>query len=347
MNNYKPENLQLETEFYADRFYFSYSSMNKLLYSPQLFYRDYVLKQREEESSPALLQGKLIHCLLLDRDAFDKNFLLLPSNMPSDNPKKIVDAVFNNYLNMEPTITDAGDTTVPSPYLEDHSDIILELLKEMNLHQSLKTDQQRLDKILTDANKDYFEFLLKKDGKDIVDIPTLEYCTEVMELVKANPTAAQLLGLEPEENVQVFNELQIKRDLEVYPFGVKGIVDNIKIDSDKKVIYITDLKTSSKTLQDFPETVQFYNLWLQAAVYKYMVMWEFIYSNNLNALEWKIEFTFLVVDKYKQIYPFTVSDDTMAEWERKMSQTFSEVGWHYNTRRYDLPYKFANNIVTL
>jgi hypothetical protein len=347
MNNYKPENLQLETEFYAEKFYFSYSSMNKLLYSPQLFYKDYVLKQRDEESSPALLQGKLIHCLVLNPETFDNNFLLLPSNMPSDNPKKIVEAVYENNKNMQLDSTDTGGTEIPSPCLEDHSQVILDLLKEMNLHQSLKTDQQRLEKILTDANKEYFNFLALKNGKDIVDIPTLEYCTQAADLLKENPKASHALGLTPQPNVQVFNELQMKRELEVYSFGIKGIVDNIRIDSNKKIIYINDVKTTSKTLQDFPETVEFYNLWLQAAMYKNMVTWEFIYSNNLNALEWKVEFTFLVIDKYKQIYPFTVSEVTMSAWERRMSETFSEAAWHYASRRYDLPYKFANDNVML
>lgn len=343
----KPENLQLETEFYAEKFYFSYSSLNKLLYSPQLFYRDYILKQRDEETSPALLQGKIIHCLLLDENTFDDKFLLLPSNMPSDNPKKVVDAVYDHYINMEPLITETGKTAIPSPYLDDHKDKILDVLKEINLHQSLKTDEQRLEKILTDANREYFTFLALKKGRDIVDIPTLEYCTEIADLVRANQSASQLLGLEPTDSVQVFNETPLQTELEEYPFGIKGIVDNMKIDSDNKILHITDLKTSSKTLQEFPETVEFYNLWLQAAMYKKMVTHEFLYGNNLNPLEWKIQFTFLVIDKYKQIYPFTVSEVTMADWERRMNQTFTEANWHYDSRRYDLPYRFANNNVML
>ena len=343
----KTENLQMETEFYADKFYFSYSSLNKLMYSPQLFYRDYILKQREEETSPALLQGKLIHCLVLEPDAFDSKFLLLPSNMPSDNPKKVVDAVYEHYINMEPVTTETGGTGIPSPYLEDHSQKILDVLKEINLHQSLKTDEQRLEKILTDANKDYFQFLLRKDGKDIIDIPTYEYCTEVAELVRANQQVSRMLGLEPTENVQVLNETPIQIDLKAYPFGVKGIVDNIRIDNALKIIYINDVKTTSKTLIEFPETVEFYNLWLQAAMYKHMVEWEFIHLNQLSLADWTIEFSFIVIDKYKQICPFTVSDVTMAQWETKMAEVFTEANWHYNSKRYDLPYKLANRKVML
>ena len=101
--------------------------------------------------------------------------------------------------------------------LEDFKDEILDTLKEINLHQSLKTDEQRLEKILTDANKEYFQFLLKREGKDIVDIPTLEYCTEVAELLKQHPEVNDLLGLSANtESIQVFNELPIQAELETY-----------------------------------------------------------------------------------------------------------------------------------
>ena len=33
-----------EKEFYAKDFNFSYSSLNKLLFSPSLFYKDYILE---------------------------------------------------------------------------------------------------------------------------------------------------------------------------------------------------------------------------------------------------------------------------------------------------------------
>jgi len=35
-----------EEEFYNGDYSFSYTSLNKLLFSPQLFYKDYILKER-------------------------------------------------------------------------------------------------------------------------------------------------------------------------------------------------------------------------------------------------------------------------------------------------------------
>jgi len=344
MNETAVDKRLLEEKFYANKFFMSYSALNKLVYAPQLFYKHYVLRQRDDETTPALLQGKVIHCLLLDNGSFDKQFLLLPGNMPSDNPKKVVDKIFTHYLENPPA---EGEVNLP-PNLADYKDKILEILKEINLHQSLKTDEQRLEKILTDANKEYFQFLLKREGKDIIDIPTLEYCTEVTELLKQHPEVNDLLGISADaETVQVFNEIPIRAEIEGYSFGVKGILDNVKVDFEQKLILINDIKTTSKSLTDFKETIEFWNLWMQAALYDIMVRHEFLRSNGINESEWRIEFTFIVVDKYRQVYPFHVSPETMQQWKEKLDGKLKEAEWHYTSRRYDLPYELATNQVLL
>jgi hypothetical protein len=60
------QNKQKEEEFYAKDFNFSYSSLNKLLFSPSLFYKDYILWDRELRTDKHLVEGKLVHCLLFE-----------------------------------------------------------------------------------------------------------------------------------------------------------------------------------------------------------------------------------------------------------------------------------------
>ena len=59
-------------DFYEKKFYFSYSSLNKLLFSPRIFYKHYVLDQREDSTAQHLIEGSLLHCLLLE----PQNFLI-------------------------------------------------------------------------------------------------------------------------------------------------------------------------------------------------------------------------------------------------------------------------------
>ena len=84
-------NKQKEEEFYAKKdFCFSYSSLNKLLFSPSLFYKDYILFDREVRTDKHLIEGKLIHCLLFEPKEVDNKFSLMPGKSPSDNIRKVL-----------------------------------------------------------------------------------------------------------------------------------------------------------------------------------------------------------------------------------------------------------------
>ena len=335
-----------EENFYLKDFYFSYSSLNKLLYSPGIFYRHYVLGKKEDVETIATLMGKLTHCLLLDPDNFKNQFILLPGTQPSDNPKKVIEQVFQHQLNL----TTVGEFEEPAKnQLTDHKDTIIDILKEVNLYQSLKTDEQRIDKIITDSHQEYFEFLFNRQDKSIVDLPTHSACVDIVEQLKESDNVMTLLGkINLGENSQVFNEFGIQIEKEgSRSCGLKGILDNLVIDSTNKSIKINDLKTTSKTISEFRETVDFFKLWIQAALYKKLVMETFLLANNLNPDEWDIKFTFIVIDKYKQNYCFEVSKETMKAWEENLEKELEKADWHYSNNRFDLPYELAITDVLL
>ena len=350
-----PKTAQAENEFFARRFQMSYSGLNKLVYAPALFYKHYILNQRDEEMTPAILNGKVIHCLLLDDGSFDKQFVLLPGTMPSDNVKKVVNHVY------EHCVETTKEGSMCSNQLNSYSDVIVAKMQEMNFHQNLtddkkadangvkKTgDEKRVDKIVSDSTQEYFEFLFNKGDRDIVDIPTMEYCAEIVELLRSNDDVMQRLGLlDNPDHIQSMSEIMIEMNDEKLPFGFRGILDNVKIDHSTKTIFINDLKTTSKAVSDFPESVEFWNLWLQAAMYKKLVTQEFLINNDLNPKEWTIKFAFIVVDKYKQIYAFPVSDETMVNWELQLEVKINEAKWHFDNKRFDLPFQYATTEVTL
>ena len=80
-----------EEEFYADKdFCFSYSSLNKLLFTPSLFYKDYILKDREIKTDKHLIEGKALHCLMFEPEEFTTKFNVIPGKLPSDNIRKVL-----------------------------------------------------------------------------------------------------------------------------------------------------------------------------------------------------------------------------------------------------------------
>lgn len=324
---------ELEQEFYSKPFNISYSGLNKLLYSPKMFYNHYILKQREDRTDSHLIDGKVIHGLLLNDGSFEENFILLPSTLPTGNSRIVVDKVYSQVED-------------PST-LADYGTQILDTLKEINLHQSLKTDDQRLSKIITEETISYFEFLKSKGNRDLIDSETLQRCNEAVTLLKADTKVCELLGLyrSEMENIDMFNEIELSSDaVGIDNIGLKGVADSIQINHDKKIIYINDLKTTGKTITDFPETVKFYNYSIQAAIYTRLV--KEVYKHIITP-EWTVVFNFIVIDKYNQVYCFKVSDTTLEIWDFELSDRLVEMYWHYKNNNYSLPYNFATSQVIL
>jgi len=321
-------NSQEIRSFYEKKFYFSYSSLNKLLFSPRIFYKQYVLEQRDDTIAQHLIEGSLLHCLLLEPEKFNDNFIILPGSVPSGNNKQIVEEIFKLYeLRNDDSLK-----------FEDFEDDILQYLISINLHQSLKTDEKRIEKVITSDNKVYFDFLKKKGNKSVIDNDTLEKVKESVEYFKADKVCMALLNL---NSINTINELSLQYDLNNFDFGIKGIIDNINFDYEKKTVFINDLKTTSKPIQKFIETVDYYRYDLQGAMYVKLI-------NSLPEYkDWKIKFTFIVIDNFNQIYPFQVSDETMIKWQENLNKVLDIANYHYLNKEYGLPYDLANYNVIL
>lgn len=321
--------------FYKQKFYFSYSGINKLLFSPAMFYNHYVLNQREDSTDAHLVGGRVLHCLLFEPDKYNEYFISLPGKIPTDNQKKIIDNIFKYHLTV-------GNNTLT---LSDYSQDILTQLLTANLYQSLKTDQQRLDKILTEENKEYFEYLKLSLEKSIVDQPTLDGCKVSVEVLKNNSDIRALLQLDKDvedKTIEVYNELFVKADIDNLPFGFHGVLDNVVVDHNTKTIFINDLKTLGKSIQDFPDSVEYYRYWVQAVIYVLLAKEKFSITDD-----WNVQVTFIVIDKYNQVYPYQVSSETLAKWTDQFEDIVQKIKWHYENKRYDLPYELALGNVKL
>lgn len=325
-------------QFYKSDFYFSYSSINKLLYSPAAFYKHYILNQREDVVDAHLVAGKVLHCLLLEPEKFNDEFIVIPSNLPKDNNRLLVDEVFKVYQSQP-------DTDLK---MADFPDTIISVLVGINLHQSLKTDESRIAKMLTEQNIQYFEFLKVKQGKTIVDQSTLDTAKESVELLRNHAVVRSLLQLDnnKDENIKVYNEEGVQLKSSKYKFGFKGILDNVVMDYNTKTIFINDLKTTGKAIQDFPDSVQYYKYWIQAVMYKQLSLGKYL-KDLPDKLDWKVVITFIVIDRANLIYPFQVSDETLKVWEEDFRNILTVIDYHYTNKDFTLPYELATGNVKL
>jgi hypothetical protein len=329
----------MENDFYSKPFQFSYSSLNKLMWNPQAFYQMYVLGNREEKTESYLVNGKIVHALLLEPDKFNDQFIISPGKLPTDSLRSVIDRVYTHAQELQAN----GDQRTE---FTDFSDAVLDVLKDINLHQSLKTDQQRIDKVYTPEAISYWDFLKSKGNKTLIDQETYDFCKTGVDLIKMNPQICNLIGCNLTEfsNKEVFNELPVECNINNKHFGIKGIIDNLVIDHDAKTININDIKTTSKDLKDFPESIEFYNYWMQSAIYCTIIAIKFI---NLIDRGYSLKFNFVVIDKAYQVYAFPVSENTLNSWFNRLTETLDKAEWHYVNKSYDLPYDFAIGKVTL
>lgn len=296
------------------------------MFVPNTFYKHYILGEREDRLDSHLVEGRALHCLLLEQEKFDDLFVVSPNSLPGDNAKKVIDKVYA--LSCQDGCEGLS--------LSSHEEVILDILREINLHQSLKTDQQRVEKILTAENISYYEFLKSKGSKTVIDQETYDKLRGYVDIILSNESVTSLLQLgSPNSWSEVPLEAETK-----YGFGLKGIIDNYVYDPETKVVTINDFKTTGKTINEFKETVDYYKYWMQAAMYYKLI------EANFKGLS-EIRFNFIVIDKYQQVFAFPVCAATLHSWVWSLDEILVKANHHYVNRRYDLPYEFLVNNVTL
>jgi hypothetical protein len=328
-----------EKAFYDKKFYFSYSSLNKLLYDPKLFYSYYILNEKEEKTDAHLIEGRVLHCLLLQPEEFDNQFVVMPSSIPTANTKNIIDNLYKT----------RGESTD----LNDYKDEILAFLQMANLHQSLKTDQQRVEKIITDESITYWNYLISSQGKTVIDSEVYDRLVEAKEEIIKQERFKNLFSdvHAQESGLITANEMLLSYDLKNYQFGIKGIIDRLIVDPGKREVHIIDLKTTGKTHANFLESIEFYQYWLQATIYTLLAV-QYIADNKLISEEKlnqgvKVYFKFVVYDKLKNTCIFEVSESTLDEWYGRMEKALSIANYHYSNNKYQAPQEFDSGIVVI
>jgi hypothetical protein len=308
-------------------FLFSYSGLNKLLFSPKLFYSHYFLNEKEEKLDSYLIDGKVTHCYILEPEMIEEKFSVAPSKVPTDSVKKVLHAVHDR---------------VGGGSLGDHHPTILEVLIEENLYQSFNEDSKRLERIVTEDHQFYFDFISNKD-KTVVDEVTLARCKEQADIMM-NYEEVRIHLEETNNNPRyiVKNEdyLEVQdyyvKDTKLGPikFGLKGFIDRYVIDTENNTARIVDVKTTGKTIESFPtESIDYYKYWLQAAVYIRLI------QHTYNIPVENIDYSFWVIDKYQQACAFHLSDVTKFEYLTRLDEALVKAEYHFSNMDFSLPYE--------
>jgi len=179
--------------------------------------------------------------------------------------------------------------------------------------------------------------------KTIVDAASWDKCYAKAQAIWSNEKA--LFLLKPiNDTDEVRYELELSTRPDELQFGIKGIMDVIKVDRVNKTIYVSDIKSHGGKLKDFPASAEKYDYWLQPVIYKLLGL----SLLRKQAFDFKIVFNFIVVDQNDSVYCFPVGEETYAKWmEQLVYMINTEANYHLTTQDFTLPYQFANNLVSL
>jgi hypothetical protein len=318
------------------------SALKLLVDSPRKYFNHYVLNEKEKYSAKHFDEGSLVHCMVLEADELQNKFVNMGISVPTDSTRLCLE----HLLSLGRSASE----------LEEYAEEIINYLKDVNLHQSLVDDkkadkngvmltgdEKRLTKIINENSKEYFRIQIEGRDKTIVDVASWDKCYAKAQAVLSNPKASFLLNKQDETD-EVRTEIELSDRPDELQFGVKGILDAIRVDRINKVIYVSDLKTHNGKLKDFPDAVKKYNYWLQPVIYK-------ILANSLlrgRAFDYQVIFHYIVVDQNDDVYCFPVSEQTMDTWTEELTQMINtQVTYHINNKDFSLPYNFANNLISL
>lgn len=332
-----------ESNFYdgLDKLFLSPSALKMLVETPKKYHDYYVLGNKERKSAKFFDEGTLIHALVLEPETINDKFVKMGIATPSDSTKACLD----HLLSLERNASE----------LAEYTEEIVDYLKEINLHQSLVDDkkagkdgkmytgdEKRIAKIINENSSEYFRLMCEGREKVIVDAAMWDKCYAKAEELLKHPYVQMLLK---ETNTsELRTELELSTRIEDVKYGIKGILDIIKVDKEAKKIYVADLKTSSGGLKTFKDSVEKYGYWLQGAIYSAL-------AKSLavgGAMNFTIEVSFIVIDGDNQVYPFIVSEQSLVEWRIRMYELINkEIDYHITNKDFTLPYEYANNLITL
>ena len=185
------------------------------------------------------------------------------------------------------------------------------------------------------------------EGKEVIVLPKaqLEACKACLNSLYNNYSVKQLLSENLLEPKQFLNEIALFSDIEVtFPDGethkipFKGKLDQVIIDPEKKIIYLNDLKTTSKSCEVFMggiyEGEWFNGSWQKFHYFRqfsvYLLMLQMYCEQVLNLTDYNYMCNVIVVEttgeNRAKVYP--INNSYIQYGAKEFKELICRVAWH-------------------
>ena len=309
--------MDISIPYYEDFTRISNSNIGWFLNKGPAYLHKKLSGQLEDETSPSMTKGTMIHEYLLQPEEFQKDYVVWDKSRPSSvNEEKFCQALADS-LEIEP------NKSLLSAYKAAYS-------------TSGKSD----DKILSEATKkastlkEYIEFLKSGDQREMITPYSANQLMKIKENISNHKAACKLLL--PADNKNVFHEFHINweyisskyNDIE-FTCPCKSLLDSVTFDYDNKKVILMDLKTTSH-LHNFADAVNMYDYTRQLYFYTKALKWYITNELHENGETWRFEWYIIAIDSLtSDIRVFTFSyKQVYGENVEKVRDAIRDIVWH-------------------
>lgn len=309
--------MDISIPYYEDFTRISNSNIGWFLNKGPAYLHKKLSGQLEDETSPSMTKGTMIHEYLLQPEEFQKDYVVWDKSRPSSvNEEKFCQALADS-LEIEP------NKSLLSAYKAAYS-------------TSGKSD----DKILSEATKkastlkEYIEFLKSRDQREMITPYSVTQLMKIKENISNHKAACKLLL--PADNKNVFHEFHINweyisskyNDIE-FTCPCKSLLDSVTFDYDNKKVILMDLKTTSH-LHNFADAVNMYDYTRQLYFYTKALKWYITNELHEDGDTWRFEWYIIAIDSFtSDIRVFTFSyAQVYGENVEKVRNAIRDIVWH-------------------
>lgn len=330
--------MDISIPYYEDFTRISNSNIGWFLNKGPAYLHKKLSGQLEDETSPSMTKGTMIHEYLLQPEEFQKDYVVWDKSRPSSvNEEKFCQALADS-LEIEP------NKSLLSAYKAAYS-------------TSGKSD----DKILSEATKkastlkEYIEFLKSRDQREMITPYSVTQLMKIKENISNHKAACKLLL--PADNKNVFHEFHINweyisskyNDIE-FTCPCKSLLDSVSFDYDNKKVILIDLKTTSH-LHNFADAVNMYDYTRQLYFYTKALKWYITNELHEDGNTWRFEWYIIAIDSFtSDIRVFTFSyAQVYGENVEKVRNAIRDIVWHKdnNLWEHSRAYYEGNGVETL
>lgn len=309
--------MDISTPYYEDFTRLSNSNIGWFLNKGPAYLHKKLSGQLEDETSPSMTKGTMIHEYLLQPEEFQKDYVVWDKSRPSSvNEEKFCQALADS-LEIEP------NKSLLSAYKAAYS-------------TSGKSDDKILSEAMKKAStlKEYIEFLKSRDQREMITPYSVTQLMKIKENISNHKAACKLLL--PADNKNVFHEFHINweyisskyNDIE-FTCPCKSLLDSVSFDYDNKKVILMDLKTTSH-LHNFADAVNMYDYTRQLYFYTKALKWYITNELHEDGDTWRFEWYIIAIDSFtSDIRVFTFSyAQVYGENVEKVRNAIRDIVWH-------------------